>query len=935
MTPVTVDSGATVAGGSGNTGWSAIGTFQRPAKKIGVISDLSTGSVSAYPVGKVTTGQKLAQSFTPGHAMSVSAIAAIVKLSGAPTDSITIEIRNNVSNAPGSTVLGTSDAVAASNLTSTYAWINVPFSTPVSLSSGTKYWMTFQRTGSTSDTDYYNVGVGLFVGYAGGDRADYNGTSWTVDTNRDVRMRVIEDVTGDQPLYQITQDTALHAWKSTDSGATWTEQDAANAPTVNSSTASWSAAMSQWGEIGVVYFSGTNTLRVRVFDAHADTWATADLASANATTDADPLSPVRIVYRDAYFGTYLVYTSIADTADINIAKRAASTWATQGILAATSAERSIVSDTVQGQGLSGFGYPIYYDTGSDDVSFVSASINLLATLSVWTEVDLDTTAATSEASHASGAFQIYDNGSGIDKILAAYIDSDGSVQERTMQLGVLSTSVTLGTQHQVTSSTSYAGRQLATCKYGSDLYVFANTATGIDYWVDAGATGSWSSVTNWKTGLTSAALSQALSVPGVGILVSYMDNGNVVIDWAVGGPVSDITVNGTTATSTAAANAGSVSIPRNVTGTTATATGSANTGTITAPANPAGTTATVTAVANAGTRAWALTGTTATATGSANTGSLSYAATVAGTTATATGAANAGSLAIGSNATGTTATATASANAGTLTYGASVTGSTATATATANAGVVSYAATANGTTATANASANTGSVTYGANVTGSTATVTANANAGTLSVGGAVTVNGTTATATSAANAGTLSYNATATGQTATATSTANAGSISAGATVTGQTATVNASANAGVSSVPVTVNGTTATVSASANTGSALAPVNVTGQTATVSAAATTSSPSIVRTGQTATVQAITISGSIFTGTAATVSGNTATIVIDAYAGTITQLVIAGHLSATLVADHRLSGRPDHGRKVSGGLRAGRALTATLEAEK
>jgi hypothetical protein len=175
----------------------------------------------------------------------------------------------------------------------------------------------------------------------------------------------------------------------------------------------------------------------------------------------------------------------------------------------------------------------YYDVLNDDFGMVTV-INL-STTGVNTAVVTD--AADVETEHASATYQIY-QASGRDKIIAAFINADGSIQERTALLEVTSASVTLGTEHAVGTATTTAGRQLSTCEYGGDLYVVAAVSgTGIDYYKDTGASGTWSSATNWKTGLTACTLSQAISITGVGVAVVYTDNGDAKIDWIIG-PVS-------------------------------------------------------------------------------------------------------------------------------------------------------------------------------------------------------------------------------------------------------------------------------------------------------------------------------------------------------------------------------------------------------------
>lgn len=888
MTPVTVDSSALVAGGSGNTVWSAKGTFQRPTRAIGVPIDM-VASVSTSGFGTTST-PKIGQSFTPDHDMSVTSVTTIISKSGAPTDDVTVEIRSDASNTPGGTVLGTSAAINGATMTTTTPdWENVrefTFSTPVSLTASTKYWLTFQRSGSADNTNSFQIATGFLLGYAGGDLAQYNGTSWTRDTSRDMRVHVIEEVTGDQPLYQVTQDTALHIWKSTDSGATWTEQDSTHAPSVNSSTASWSADMSAWGELAVAYFSGANTVRVRVFDTRTDTWATTDLAGANATTDADPISSLRMGFTDSSYGALVAYTSIADTADISCARRGGNTWGVTSILAVTSTERSLVTDVATARGQpNGVKHLVYYETENDDLSYRSATIASSGTTFLSAEADLDTTAAASEAKHAAGAFQPYDDGSGHLTSLIAYIDSDDSLQERSAQLSTTSRTLTPGTQHQVSSSTSYAGRQLSTCKYGSDLYVFASTGTGIDYYVDAGATGTWSSVTNWKTGLTSGALSQALSVPGVGILVSYMDNGNVVIDWAVGGPSGAVGDTGTVSAGSATASGLTVSATAGVG-----VTGSVSVGTATASG------LTVTATGGVAASATVSAG-TATASGLAVNATAGTGVTGSVTAGTATASGLAVAATTGTNGVVTVGTATAAGLSVTALAGVGITGIVTAGMATASGLTVSAVAgiAASGTVTAGSATADGTTVTASA-ASGETGTVsagTATASGLTVSATGGVSATGSVTTGDAAASG--LSVTAT----------TGTSGSVTTG-TAAASGLTVNALAGS-ASVATVTAGDGTATGTLVIGTGGVAASGSVTTGTVVASGWLVTGGA-----GYTATIEP-------------------ATIIADG--GVVTVLMLpTGRISATLSHTAALSASVDHHEALDATLDHRSALSARLE---
>jgi epidermal growth factor receptor substrate 15 len=340
-------------------------------------------------------------------------------------------------------------------------------------------------------------------------------------------------------LYAVTQSTTpeLHVWKSTDSGATWTEQDTANNPSVTNANYPFDACDTRSGPyIGTARFTATNTIRAALFDMSTDLWGT-DLGAADVDVNDSNERSIRISidnsFNTAAPGSQVVhFVGSTDDADLRYSRRTTSTWSASSLLLSlTSTESSLVSDVVVDKSPVGFLQRFYYDIVNFDFSLRS-----LTATTQGTEVDVDGSAADVETEHASAVYQIYQS-SNVDKIVVAYIDADGSIQERTATLEVTSASVTLGTEHAVGTATTSAGRQLSSCEYDGDLYIAANVSgTGITYYIDAGATGTWDSGTSHVSGLTGCTLSQAISIPGVGLAVVYTDNGDAKIDWIAGGP---------------------------------------------------------------------------------------------------------------------------------------------------------------------------------------------------------------------------------------------------------------------------------------------------------------------------------------------------------------------------------------------------------------
>jgi hypothetical protein len=745
MAPVTVDATARNSYYSaGNIGWQATSAFAYRTH----LQQLAGTTGQSF--GNNAISEAVAQSFTPASAIDVTSIRVALNKSGTPTDNVSLKIYSDTgANLPNAS-LGTADNVYnGANVSTTQSWVEFHFATPVSLSASTKYWMVLERSTAVDGSNNYLVRYNSGSVYASNGVSVRNSGTWGAESStNDMVFQILTETPS--ALYQLAQDTGgspkLHMWKSTDDGANWSEVDSGNAPAVNVGTAPFDGCDTRTGPyIGVAYFTGATNVRGRAFDMSTDTWGT-EWNSGDATNVASQERSIR-VYIDNTFTTathgtqHVSFCNSADDADLFTARRTTSTWAVATLLSLTNGEASLVSAVVTDKSPIGFAHRFYYDCTNDDFDMRS-----LTTTTQGTQTALDAAAADVETEHASACYQIY-QASGVDKIVAAYIDADGSIEERTATLEVTSASVTLGTQHAVGTATTSAGRQLATCSFDGDLYVVASVSgTDIDYYVDAGATGTWSSATNWKTGLTASSISNVLSIEGYGLLVTYTDNGDVKVDW-ISAPAGDVTVNGSLATASAAANASTVKLV--LSGSLSTATAAALAGTTFISYHADGSLATASAEALAASLiAIDLTGSVAAADGAAYAGTLHTGFHVNGALATADGAALTGNLVIdipGNLATGTgtaltgsldiliqggNATATGQANASTVAVDLS--GSLATADASAFSG--SLAIDIAGLTATADAVANDGVAFSGYTVLGSLATASAQANDGTTGI---------------------------------------------------------------------------------------------------------------------------------------------------------------------------------------------------------
>jgi hypothetical protein len=545
---VTVDAAAKVAYfSSGNIGWSARSLYAYRTQ----IQQLVGASTQA--LGAATTNVEVGQSFTPGSAITLTEVRVVLGKSGSPVDNVILEIRADSSNKPSTTVLGTATNVYnGANVVTTASWWSFVFNTTVALSAGTKYWIVLKRSTAVAAASYlinYNTGSA----YAGGGISISNAGTWSAESaTDDFAFQVI----GQTPIayYAVTQDTSLHVFKSSDA-VTWTEQDSANKPAVTNANFPFDASDSRCGPYLLTgYMTATNTGVVKLFDMSTDTWTSGTYGTTPPATVSNERT-IRVIPANVYSASgpgrvALAYTDSVDDADIAFQRATSSTaaWTVQTVvLAATSTEASLLADGLMDKAHGGNLDCFYYDCANDDYSFRS-----LTSISgaQGTEVDISIAAASIETDHASATYQIYQNSSGVDTIIAAFIDAGQTVQERILNLEVTSASVTMATDNAVDSATTTAGRQLSTARYNGTNYIAVNVSgTGISYYTSTVA-GTWSAATSFVSGLTNCTLSRILSIEGVGLAVIYTDNGDTKVDWiaVAGGGSSTVTKTATPVT---------------------------------------------------------------------------------------------------------------------------------------------------------------------------------------------------------------------------------------------------------------------------------------------------------------------------------------------------------------------------------------------------
>lgn len=534
MAPVTIASGDRSSYYStGNIGWTARSAFSYHA-----IAEALAAPGTNTVWGRSATPTRIAQSFvTPATGGKISAIRAVVSIVGTPTDTMFLNLHTNNVDRPSATILGVSETVGPAKLSSTSVWYEFKFATPIEVTASTKYWFSVERSGALDNANYFRNDVASSIYAAGGSSAENSGV-WTAEhATNDMLFQALYEAPN--ALYHVTQDSSLHVWRSTDYGATWTEQDAANAPTVFNAALAFDANNTINGPfIITARFTAASTVAVRLFNMQTNTWAAGDygttppsavvssrnirVTSANLP-NASAASPGPI---------YLHYTDTADTADLAYSRvtLVGSAWGSKtSVLALSSAEASMYADVIVDRTSPGHIHRFYYDTLNDDFAFRSIS-----TTTQSTEIDIDDTAATTDAKYAAAVIQTFTNGSGTTSATVPYINSNDTLNARYMEFDTTSALAYMSGGFVMSTDTGAAGRSVSTCRYdGTDYTVFSNSATSIAYTTST-TLGTWTTDVAWKTGLTAATLTQALAIPSIGVLVFYTENNVAKADWLVG-----------------------------------------------------------------------------------------------------------------------------------------------------------------------------------------------------------------------------------------------------------------------------------------------------------------------------------------------------------------------------------------------------------------
>lgn len=113
---------------------------------------------------------------------------------GSPTFTITFAVYASTGTEPDeASVIGTSDSISASGLSTTMTWTDIPVTTTFNLTDATEYWIVAIASANGDASNYVEIDTDTGCDYEEGIKYSSNGTSWTgSDSNRGFRFYFYE-----------------------------------------------------------------------------------------------------------------------------------------------------------------------------------------------------------------------------------------------------------------------------------------------------------------------------------------------------------------------------------------------------------------------------------------------------------------------------------------------------------------------------------------------------------------------------------------------------------------------------------------------------------------------------------------------------------------------------------------------------------------------
>ncbi len=138
-------------------------------------------------IGRSAAIEMAAQSFQVPVTGTIGSVEILLAAAlGTPTDGLTADIQTDSAGVPSGSSLGS--AIILSPTVS--AWNVFSFSSPISLTTGTSYWLVISRTGSLDNANAFFWRGSVANGYASGVFKNFGGGSWATSAMADADFRV-------------------------------------------------------------------------------------------------------------------------------------------------------------------------------------------------------------------------------------------------------------------------------------------------------------------------------------------------------------------------------------------------------------------------------------------------------------------------------------------------------------------------------------------------------------------------------------------------------------------------------------------------------------------------------------------------------------------------------------------------------------------------
>ncbi|MBT7706137.1 hypothetical protein HN747_01690 [archaeon] len=192
----------------------------------------------------------LSQSFTLGEDMSVRDVSIYLKKNLAGGSGVTLQVRNDAGNTPGSTILAEATINSANVLTG-YSWINLSLNQTASLSAGTTYWL-FMSPSSSAPNFYF---------WMSNTSNPYSGGNYSNDNTKDLLFKVFDHFEYRAELTETDGDYNITIY------ANDSLNNIGSSSKVSFSVDTTSPAYSSIGETDPINLSNTETITIDINDA--------------------------------------------------------------------------------------------------------------------------------------------------------------------------------------------------------------------------------------------------------------------------------------------------------------------------------------------------------------------------------------------------------------------------------------------------------------------------------------------------------------------------------------------------------------------------------------------------------------------------------------------------------------------------------------------